>query len=96
MSKIPHFLVHSSEDNVGVVVVEGLAADTKMMGVVTEDNSTTKCTSRHDIPIGHKIALVNLKKGDSVMKYGVDIGVMTDDAKKGDHVHVHNLKTKKW
>ena len=96
LSNIPQFLVHSPVDTVGVVVVEDLTADTNMMGVVTEDNSTTKCKARHDIPIGHKVALVDLKKGDTVIKYGVDIGMMIADAKKGDHVHVHNLKTKKW
>lgn len=96
LSKIPHFLVHHHEDNVGVVVVEDLQEGTDMMGVVTADNSTTKCKSRDDIPIGHKVALTGLKKGDTIIKYGVDIGIMTADAKKGDHVHVHNLKTKKW
>ncbi len=30
---VPHFLVHSPKDNVGVVVVEGLKAGTGMMGV---------------------------------------------------------------
>ena len=96
MPKIPHYLVHDHGDNVGVVVVEDLKADTNMLGVITEDDTTAKCKSRHDIPIGHKVALKNLKKGDTIIKYGVDIGVMTADAKKGDHVHVHNLKTKKW
>ncbi len=96
MPKIPHFLVHSPKDNVGVVVVEELKAGTNMLGVVTEDDSSTKCKALHDIPIGHKVALTNLKKGDTIIKYGVDIGIMTGDAKKGGHVHVHNLKTKKW
>ena len=96
LAKIPHFLVHSPSDNVGVVVVEDLKAGTRMHGVVTENDSTTSVTSKHDIPIGHKIALINLKDGDTIIKYGVDIGVMTADAKKGDHLHVHNLKTKKW
>ncbi len=96
MAKIPHFLVHSPKDNVGVVVVEDLEAGTKMRGVITEDDSTTSVTSKHDIPIGHKVALANLKAGDTVIKYGEDIGRMVADAKKGDHVHVHNLKTKKW
>jgi (2R)-sulfolactate sulfo-lyase subunit alpha len=96
LSNIPQFLVHDPEDNVGVIVVEELKAETRMMGVVTADNTTTKCKSLHDIPIGHKVALTNLKKGDTIIKYGVDIGIMTADAKKGAHVHVHNLKTKKW
>ncbi len=96
LAKIPHYLVHDHEDNVGVVVVEELKEGTNMLGVITHDDSTAKCKARHDIPIGHKVALVNLKKGDTIIKYGVDIGIMTADAKKGDHVHVHNLKTKKW
>lgn len=96
MAKIPQFLVHSPNDNVGVVVVEDLKAGARMMGVVTENDTTTNVTAKHDIPIGHKVALVNLKAGDTIIKYGVDIGEMKADAKKGEHVHVHNLKTKKW
>ena len=96
MAKIPEFLVHSPDDNVGVVVVEDLKAGTNMFGVITEDNSTTRVKAGHDIPIGHKVALTNLKAGETIIKYGEDIGEMKKDAKKGDHVHVHNLKTKKW
>jgi (2R)-sulfolactate sulfo-lyase subunit alpha len=96
VSKIPHFLVHSPKDNVGVIVVEGLKAGTEMFGVVTEHDTTTNCKANHDIPIGHKVALIDLKAGDTVIKYGEDIGRMIADVKRGDHVHVHNLKTKRW
>jgi len=92
----PHFLVHSPKDNVGVVVVEGLQAGTEMLGVLTENDSTMKLTARHDIPIGHKVALKALKAGDTIIKYGEDIGRMVGDAVEGGHVHVHNLKTKRW
>jgi (2R)-sulfolactate sulfo-lyase subunit alpha len=92
----PQFLVHSPKDNVGVVVVEGLKAGTKMLGVITENDTTLDLEAKHDIPIGHKVALTDLKKGDTVIKYGVDIGKMVGDAKTGEHVHVHNLKTKRW
>ena len=93
---IPHLLVHDRSDNVGVVVVEDLSAGTKMLCVVTQDNSDFRLTARADIPIGHKVALSDLKKGDTVIKYGEDIGRMTGSAKKGGHVHVQNLKTKRW
>lgn len=96
MAKIPQFLVHSPQDNVGVVVVEDLKAGARMLGVITENDTTTNVTAKHDIPIGHKVALTNLKAGETIIKYGEDIGEMKADAKKGDHVHVHNLKTKKW
>ena len=49
-----------------------------------------------DVPIGHKIALTDIKKGDTVWKYGQDIGIAGAKIAKGEHVHVHNLKTKRW
>ena len=44
-----------------------------------------------NIPLGHKIALKNIKKGDLVKKYGQAIGIATEDIKKGDWIHTHNL-----
>jgi len=93
---VPHFLVHSPKDNVGVVVVEGLTAGTQMTGVITETDSELSVTALNDIPIGHKVALTDLNTGDTVTKYGEDIGRMVGDARKGGHVHTHNLKTKRW
>ena len=92
----PHFLVHSPKDNVGVVVVEGLEAGTEMLGVTTENDTSTNLTSVDAIPIGHKVALTDLAEGDTIIKYGEDIGKMIGPAEKGGHVHVHNLKTKRW
>jgi (2R)-sulfolactate sulfo-lyase subunit alpha len=92
----PHFLVHSPKDNVGVIVVEGLRAGTDMLGVITETDKTIKLKARANIPIGHKVALKALKKGDTVIKYGEDIGRMVTDTDVGEHVHVKNLKTKRW
>jgi len=93
---VPHFLVHSPKDNVGVVVVEGLTAGTEMVGVITETDSELSVTALNDIPIGHKVALSDLSTGDTVVKYGEDIGRMVGEARKGGHVHTHNLKTKRW
>jgi (2R)-sulfolactate sulfo-lyase subunit alpha len=93
---VPHLLVHEKKDTVGVVVVEGLKAGTDMLCVVTADNSSFKLTARTDVPIGHKIALADIQSGDTVWKYGQDIGQAKADIRKGEHVHVHNLKTKRW
>ncbi|HWF63968.1 MAG TPA: UxaA family hydrolase [Rhizomicrobium sp.] len=92
----PHLLVHDHKDNVGVVVVEDLGANTDMLVVVTEDNSDFHLTSAEAVPIGHKIALRDLKPGDTVIKYGEDIGKIVAPVAKGSHVHTHNLKTKRW
>jgi (2R)-sulfolactate sulfo-lyase subunit alpha len=88
--------VHDKRDNVGVVVVEDLKAGTEMLCVVTEDNTDFRLTVRHDVPIGHKVALANLAVGDTVLKYGQDIGRIVAPVAKGEHVHVQNLKTKRW
>lgn len=96
MAEIPHLLVHESADNVGVVVVEGLTAGTDMLCVVTHDNTDFRLTAKADIPIGHKVALKDLAEGDTVMKYGEDIGKMVGPAEQGGHVHTHNCKTKRW
>ncbi len=73
-SQIPHVLAHSPKDNVAVVVVEDLKAGTEAFGVVTEDNGSFTVAVKHDIPIGHKVALTDIKEGDTVWKYGQDIG----------------------
>ena len=96
MDKIPHLLVHNGRDNVGVVVVENLTAGTEMLCVVTEDNSEFRSPVNQDVPIGHKVALKDLSVGDTVTKYGEDIGRIVAPVRKGDHVHTHNLKTKRW
>jgi (2R)-sulfolactate sulfo-lyase subunit alpha len=92
----PHLLVHSRKDNVGVVVVEGLEAGADMLCVITENDADFRLAAKQAAPIGHKIALVDLKSGDTIVKYGEDIGRAIADIGKGEHVHVHNIKTKRW
>ncbi|MBI2296856.1 MAG: UxaA family hydrolase [Betaproteobacteria bacterium] len=91
-----HFLVHDKKDTVGVVVVEGVKAGEELSGWLMEDDSTIKLTAVNDIPIGHKLAAKEIRKGDTVIKYGFDIGRAVADIKVGEHAHVHNIKTKRW
>ena len=93
---IPQLLVHNKRDNVGVVVVENLKAGDEMLCVATEDNSDFTLVVKEDVPIGHKVALVDIDQGETVIKYGEDIGRVIAVVVTGEHVHVHNLKTKRW
>jgi altronate hydrolase len=45
------------------------------------------------IPSGHKIATAAIASGHAVMKYGQPIGRATVDIARGQHVHVHNLRS---
>lgn len=50
---------------------------------------------KEDIPFLHKFALQEIKKGDHVYKYGSVIGTATEDITPGEHVHSHNLKSRR-
>ena len=91
-----HFVVHEDGDSVGTIVVEGVKKGAKLNGWIMEQDKMTSLSTRSDIPIGHKVALQNLKKDDTVIKYGVDIGRVVAPIKAGEHLHVHNVKTKRW
>jgi (2R)-sulfolactate sulfo-lyase subunit alpha len=91
-----HFLVHDKKDSVGVAVIEGIKAGQELIGWVMEDDSTIKVKAINDIPIGHKVATQPIRHGDTVIKYGFDIGKAVADIKVGEHAHVHNIKTKRW
>ena len=89
-------IIHDKKDNVGVIVIEKVTKDQDCSCWIMEDDTSSKVKSESEIPLGHKIALQDLKEGDTIIKYGHDIGKVVKSTKKGDHVHVHNVKTKKW
>jgi (2R)-sulfolactate sulfo-lyase subunit alpha len=91
-----HFVVHDENDSVGVVVVEGIRTGQDLEGWSMDQDKTLKVKAQQDIPIGHKLAIRALKNGDTVIKYGVDIGRVVAQIKVGEHAHVHNIKTKRW
>ncbi|MBL4615637.1 MAG: UxaA family hydrolase [Magnetovibrio sp.] len=92
----PQFIVHDTADTVGVIVVEGIKKGAELDGWVMENDSRIKITALNDIPLGHKIALSPIKDGDTILKYGHDIGKCVVDIETGAHAHVQNIKTKKW
>lgn len=89
------FLMHEAQDTVGVAVVD-IASGQEVEGRALHGEAAPKLKALSDIPLGHKIALRDLKPGDTVIKYGVDIGKIVAAVRRGEHVHVHNLKTKRW
>jgi (2R)-sulfolactate sulfo-lyase subunit alpha len=89
------FLIHDKRDSVGVMVVDGKAGQS-LEGRDLSTNEPVAAKAIADIPLGHKIALRDFKVGETIIKYGCDIGKVVQPIKAGDHVHVHNLKTKRW
>ena len=90
------FLVHAASDTVGVVVIEEAVSGMELTGWVMETDGTLTVEAMEDIPLGHKLALKDIENGDTIIKYGHDIGRATADIAQGGHAHVHNVKTKRW
>ena len=74
------------KDTVAVALMPLAAGETAGYG-------SGSVTLRQDIPMGHKIALRPIRKGEAVIKYGYPIGEATEDIPEGAHVHTHNLRT---
>jgi (2R)-sulfolactate sulfo-lyase subunit alpha len=89
------FLVHEKADSVGVATVDIKAGETAE-GLFMDSQEQVEVKTLNDIPLGHKIAMIDHHVGGSVIKYGADIGKVVADVKKGGHVHTQNLKTRRW
>lgn len=91
-----HIVLHEAKDTVGVAVVEGIKAGSQLNAWIMDEDEIVTVPAKQDIPIGHKVALKDMKVGDTVFKYGVDIGKVVAPISAGEHAHVHNIKTKRW
>jgi len=89
------FLVHDKADTVGVATADIKGVE-MVEGTTMDTHEAMKIKVLQDIPLGHKIALRDHKEGDAVIKYNQDIGKIVAEIKAGQHVHIHNLKTKRW
>ncbi len=42
---------------------------------------------------GFKVAIKNINKGETIMKYGKNVGIALFNIKVGDLVHIHNIRS---
>ena len=91
-----HCVLHDPNDSVAVVVTENIKAVQQLTALILDENRTIQISCVADIPLGHKVAMKDMAIGDTVIKYGVDIGKVVTSIKTGEHAHVHNIKTKRW
>ena len=91
-----HCVLHDAHDTVAVVVVEDVKAGMDLNAWIMDEDRTVSLQARQDIPIGHKVALKDMAVGDTVLKYGIDMGKVVQPIAAGEHAHVHNIKTKRW
>jgi altronate dehydratase small subunit len=81
-----------SDNDMVVTVTRPISCGEDIIFTFNGRQSLIKAVS--DIPINHKAAIVNIKKGDPVLKYGERIGYAIADIREGEHVHTNNLDSR--
>lgn len=80
-------------DNV-IVAIEPITRG-EVIKYKDKKNNVKEIEVLEDIIIYHKIAAVDIKQNEVVIKYGEHIGKAVIDIRKGTHVHVHNTVSEK-
>lgn len=79
----------SEKDNVATVLNDVKSGEE----IPVRNGSEIRVKVLQDIPFGHKFALMNIEKGERIIKYGEVIARATVPIRKGEHVHVHNAES---
>ena len=86
----PAAITIKEPDNVATALKELKSGDQAKV-VIGEKEQSIRL--KNDIRFLHKFALMNIKQGQMIIKYGQVIGKAVQDINKGEHVHTHNLRS---
>ena len=87
---MPRVLVVDPSDNVATAL-EPIAVGSAV--TIATQTGVREVTVTDPIPFGHKVAMHDLMPGEPVRKYGVTIGLASQQVMAGSHVHVHNIES---
>lgn len=80
----------SPKDNVASALVALNKGDTAE--VAYHDDPVVKVQILEEVPYGFKLAVVDIKKGEAILKYGMVMGIASMDIKAGQMVHIQNVE----
>ena len=87
-------IVMSEADNVATLLAE--AAKGSLVSLIDKQGGELPAVEACEtIPAGNKIALRDLAPAENMVKYGAACGVVSAPIRKGEMVHVHNVKSKR-
>jgi (2R)-sulfolactate sulfo-lyase subunit alpha len=90
----PNFLVHNEGDHVAVAVQDVEPGAARVVYMDSERSIDLEVVER--VPLGHKVSLSDLDSGVELVEYRVPVGRTRRPIRKGELVHVHNLKSRRW
>ncbi|KYH38677.1 MAG: dehydratase [Candidatus Bathyarchaeota archaeon B23] len=77
-------------DNVATLLSE--VSQGEVVEIVSEEGYVVDRVEALDaVPFGHKIALVDVERGERIIKYGEAIGVASRGIRRGEWAHTHNV-----
>ena len=82
------------KDNVATIFANGITDGTEVE-IRDKKGNVDLVNVIGDIPYGHKTAVRDIKKDEAIMKYGESIGGASQDIKKGEYVHIHNMEARR-
>ena len=85
-------VVINSKDNVATIV-DDFPAGTIIHFFIGQSVQSVQLLQH--IPLGHKLAIQEIKAGQDILKYAESIGVATELIRPGQHVHVHNMESQR-
>jgi Altronate dehydratase len=86
---VPHIYVVNTNDNVATALEDLEGGPTTTIGAIAD----RELVLLQPLPSGHKAALKDIAKGETITKYGAGIGLASRDIRQGEWVHVHNLRS---
>lgn len=93
-TEAPAFLVHNEGDEVAVAVTDVATGPATVRYLDSGRQAGIDVTE--SIPLGHKVALVDLGEGADVREYGVRVARTRAAIPRGSLAHVHNLRSARW
>lgn len=90
----PDFLVHNEGDDVAVAVSDVEPGPARVRYLDSGRLAGVDVTE--PIPLGHKVALVDLAGESEVREYGVRVAITRAPIPRGSLAHVHNLRSARW
>ena len=90
----PAFLAHNEGDMVAVAVQD--VAPGERVVVYLDSDREARMTVTEEIPLGHKVALLDLAADAEVIEYGTPVALARQPIKAGQFVHVHNVRSARW
>jgi altronate dehydratase small subunit len=82
------FQLHPS-DNVATLLGDAPAGSVDILGAP----APLQVTLVRPVSLAHKVALLDIAAGESILKYGVPIGIATNSIRRGEWVHLHNCRS---